>query len=1236
MTRPLVVVVVAVVIFSGPARGQTWTGAANDGGNWNNAANWSPATVPNSATADTVFPNAGVGNVTLLSSVLARSLTFTNTTGTYDLTSSSATISNLTNITVGPGVTGTETINLASVATGSLLFGSSGPVALVVANNSYSGTLVIGPNTVIGTPGNGGLIVGGPGMTQINGSFANTTSPNNQVVGGLLMGGPGNLSLSGSGANLSGGLTLAGGTLTLDFTSNTAVKVGSGNLTSTGGTVTIQPNTGTGVTQNFASTSLNAGDTELTVGSGIMPTFGLGAMTRASGATFSNTSGSAAITTTTGNTNGLWGNGPAFATSGAAWLTNNGSGVLTNLPAGPTNAFSPGTNTDVSGSVSPAVFTTNSLRFNTPNSTLTLSGVFDVSTVQSGGILVTANAASPNFVPTTINGGTLASGQNELIVHAYSDVMINSDMLAPSGLTKTGPGNLILGGMNDVAANTGPWNINRGNLVVTYLGAVPDAPIHFNDNRESSQTFRFQLGNGVGGTVIAPIQFSANGSNVASLFPNVLDTFGTENAFVTLAGVISSAPGTVTPIRIDGDLATYSSGINLTAVNTFTGDIQLYVGGLGINSDASLGNAANTLRLDDDRSLLGGLTFLSGGITVFHHVDIYSITRIICNGSDVNTIASSITGTLPVLKDGTGTLVLSGINSQNGVTINAGTVQVATDVNLGAAAGNVSVGSGAIFSVTGTFATNRSVALGPLTGNLPGTSTIDVAAGHTLTLNGQVSGAYGALQKTSPGTLVLNNTTNTYGGGTIVQAGTLQVAGDGSLGAAGTPVTVAGAGTLIFAGSTSTTRTFNLNSGTLSLSAGVLTFNGANVFGGFLTGPGTFAISGGAALSGVTTYASTAISVNGASSFTNFSSGGPLAVASSAAGPISFTRFANQGSGSITIGAVNVVNASDFQTYGTLTINPATISENFSQTTLIKNVGTSQLFFNGGSRTFIGTPNTAVFPNNWPDTSLRGTPTFVAGIDLHGQNAMVAGGLFVNNGYVEDSTNSFTGTATVVADFGSLVKGAGFFQNTVVTQNGGKFQAGNSPGAVTFGKFVLGPGGVANYVFAIDDATGVAGPTPDADGQVRGWGLVKAISREAGITPTTGDFTWTATAADKLLVSLETLVNPTTVGVDVPGLMEHFDPTLPYVWPAFKWTGSYAGPVDVATLDAATAFDTSGFANPIGGTFGWALDTTGHTLSLTFTPSAVPEPSALVLSGIAAVSAAFRPRRRQAGLGRRP
>jgi Phage integrase family/PEP-CTERM motif len=65
---------------------------------------------------------------------------------------------------------------------------------------------------------------------------------------------------------------------------------------------------------------------------------------------------------------------------------------------------------------------------------------------------------------------------------------------------------------------------------------------------------------------------------------------------------------------------------------------------------------------------------------------------------------------------------------------------------------------------------------------------------------------------------------------------------------------------------------------------------------------------------------------------------------------------------------------------------------------------------------------------------------------------------------------------------------------------------------------------------------------------------------------------------------------------------------------------------NAATLDATTNFDTSGFTNPIAGAFGWQLDPTAGSLSLTYTPSAVPEPSTLVLVGVAAAIPLWRRR----------
>jgi hypothetical protein len=190
--------------------------------------------------------------------------------------------------------------------------------------------------------------------------------------------------------------------------------------------------------------------------------------------------------------------------------------------------------------------------------------------------------------------------------------------------------------------------------------------------------------------------------------------------------------------------------------------------------------------------------------------------------------------------------------------------------------------------------------------------------------------------------------------------------------------------------------------------------------------------------------------------------------------------------------------------------------------------------------------------------------------------------------------------------------------------------AGNSPGSMGFGRFVFGPGGVNNYVFAIDDATGQAGPSPDAQGLVRGWGFIKAVKARYGATATSGDFVWTATPGNKLNFALDTLVNPTMVGTDVGGPMANFDPAQAYAWPAVHWDGMYSGPTDATSLSASTAFDTSGFVNAAPGTFGWSLDVPNHTLSLTYTPTAVPEPGTLTLAGMAAISwVTFWRRRRQ-------
>ena len=318
----------------------------------------------------------------------------------------------------------------------------------------------------------------------------------------------------------------------------------------------------------------------------------------------------------------------------------------------------------------------------------------------------------------------------------------------------------------------------------------------------------------------------------------------------------------------------------------------------------------------------------------------------------------------------------------------------------------------------------------------------------TLTMTGAIFGS-GGVTKVGPGTLLLESTLNTFSGGLAVNAGAVQVFDDRGLGL-GT-VTIGPLGSLTFLAGTTTSRNFAVSNGTISVAAGQLVnFDHATVAGGFLRGPGTYTAGGGTSFVGVTTFASTAILETGVASYTNFTNGGTLSINANLAGAMN--GFTNEGSGSLTIGAGSQINVADFQSYGTADVDPGPSA---AAATWLTNTGTSPLSFNGGSRTFIGTPQTA--------------GQNLALVDLHGQNAVVAGGLFVNNGFVGDSTGSGRRSSPTS---GSLVKGAGTFANAVITQNGGKFQAGNSPGKATFGQLMLGPGGTQNFNWQINNATG--------------------------------------------------------------------------------------------------------------------------------------------------------------------
>jgi autotransporter-associated beta strand protein len=816
-------------------------------------------------------------------------------------------------------------------------------------------------------------------------------------------------------------------------------------------------------------------------------------------------------------------------------------------------------------------------------------------------IVATIDLASASRVQNDSNGPTninVDAGSTVTGIDLDISAIVSGAGTNPN-FVKTGDGQLRLTNLS----NTANFTISRGSLRVDDMANLGSGAITLNGG-----TLQY---NGGSQTSAKSLSLSA-----ASTI-NVVDPLATltlSAAFSGAYGLTKSGPGTLVIGNVASSVgpAVVNGGI-LQMGAAAVGDVNLlsgaYVVAVAGQSIVNLSGAAGTT-LDS-----------GGGFSI--------------GGNNSTTFAGSIIGAGGVTKGAAGpltnTLTLTGVSTFSGPLTVGGSSPGGT-VALGTANAllntvPVQLMNSALSLVVNNVSYNQ--AIGSLASNAGSTVNIGSAVltvgndNTNQTFSGSISGS-GAVAKVGTGTWTLTGSSS-FAGGTTIGDGNVVVYSDFALGSATGPVAVGPFSTLTYSVNSTTARTFTMNNGTLAVAAGqTLTLVGGRVGGGFLRGPGSFVLLSNSVLSGVTTLSSAVLTQAGSVTYFNVTNGGALTIASPQIAATS--GFTNAGSGSITLNQDSFFGAADFQTYGVLTINPGSFNGTTGKVTQLSNTGSSPLHFDGGSRTFIS--NIAQVANQ------------NAGIDVGGNDAIVAGGLFVNNGFVFDSVGA--GTHRVVADYGALVKGAGFYQPLPRTINGGTFIAGNSPGRASTGTIVLGglndpDGGLSDFTWQINNAgpsraypsaTGVSGPSANAAKQVSGWGTLLAV---AGISPvaTNGNFRWDATPTDKLTIHLQTLLAPDdesgnssatggygSAGDMTPGLMADFDPTHSYSWRLFAYAGGYAGPTDTATLDASTNLDTSGFINPHAGRFDLVLNQSAREMDLVFTPTAVPEPGTLALTAL--------------------
>ena len=341
-------------------------------------------------------------------------------------------------------------------------------------------------------------------------------------------------------------------------------------------------------------------------------------------------------------------------------------------------------------------------------------------------------------------------------------------------------------------------------------------------------------------------------------------------------------------------------------------------GAVAFSTETALGSGTVTLQEDRPGSQTPTeLISNASSLTIANAISLVGAGRINVGAANILSLSGPVSGSGALVKLGAGTLVLSGINTFEGLGITDGIVRISGD----AAAGSGAISISAFREPDGILqsgAANITLANEIRTDRF---GRIDVRANETLTLNGnirgvQISAPTGSLTKIGEGTLVLNGFNSSSG--LTVDSGTVRIGresapGRGGIALAGGTTLQSGAANLALSNAVSVSGNASLDvrTGEALTLTGIISGTGAVS----KTGSGTLTLAGANTYSGATAVEAGTLNVTGSlAGPVNLGAGGALSGSGSIAGAV------NVGGGILSPGSIGAV--------GTLSVGSLALSAN--------------------------------------------------------------------------------------------------------------------------------------------------------------------------------------------------------------------------------------------------------------------------------------------------------------------